>query len=528
MTHRLRIIMAGIVAIGFSGTLEARPLADELQALLVEHPLIKSARKTVESADRGRDVARAGYMPRLNIASDKGPESITSRSFTPGADGLINSSTSVSMTPQASDLTRRKFSATIEQNLFAGGRSSAQVGIAEIEFAAQENAFRSTVQNTLLEAIVAYLQVTRYQTLIAISKRNEATTQHQLKLEDERVQRGGGVAVDVLQAKTRLQIAKERRVFNEQGLRDAIANYRQVFGHEPDLSRIQDLDTLGQLLPKSLDIAIGQSHAENPNIREALLLSQKAQKQIRVESSGMLPSVDLVGSQSHDRNANQIAARDETSLVLRLNWNLFAGFETRSRTQAATSTHGAMVDREVSVLRKTEESVSIAWHQLVNGGERQDLLENAANISFEVMRNRKRLRDAGKETAINVLDSEVEYFSVLSSKINASYDTRLGSYRLLVAMGSLSPEILGLAGGKFALPVKPLNLSIDDPDASTPAPEPASVAPPAPATTPASPAPASAPAKPAPKKKQAGESDLKMATQLKMVTHTGNLLAVAP
>ena len=102
------------------------------------------------------------------------------------------------------------------------------VGIAEFDFAAQENAFQATMQNTLLEALTAYLQVGRYKTLIAIAKRNEETTQRQLKLEDARVQRGGGIAVDVLQAKTRLQIARERVVFQEQGLRDAVAQYRQV------------------------------------------------------------------------------------------------------------------------------------------------------------------------------------------------------------------------------------------------------------------------------------------------------------
>ena len=464
MTYKNHVIVAALAAIGFSGPLAAKPLADELQSLLVEHPLIKSARKMVESADQGRDAARSGYLPKLSITGDTGQENISSRSYLAGADGRIISSTPSAATPQKSDLIRNKFSTVIEQNIFAGGRTAALVGIADIEFAAQENAFRSTVQSVLLEAISTYLQVTRYQTLIAIAKRNENTTQRQLSLEDERVQRGGGVAVDVLQAKTRLQIAKERRVFNEQGLRDAIANYRQVFGHEPDLSRIQDLDTLTERLPKTLDAAIEQAYADNPNVREALLQVRKLQKQIGVESAGMYPIVDLVGSQSHDRNANQLAARDESSVVLRFNWNLFSGLETRSRTGAATSAHGAMVDREVSVLRKTEESVRIAWHQLENGRERQDLLENAANISFEVMRNRKRLRDAGKETAINVLDSEVEYFGVLASKINASYDTRLGGYRLLTATGKLSPELLGLTDGTFAVPVKPLNLVFDDPD----------------------------------------------------------------
>jgi hypothetical protein len=70
------------------------------------------------------------------------------------------------------------------------------------------------------------------------------------------------------------------------------------------------------------------------------------------------------------------------------------------------------------------------------------------------------LRDAGKETALAALDAEVEYFGVLSNKVNSMYDTRIGSYRLLAAMGKLSPEDIGM-GADFKLPTKPLVINID-------------------------------------------------------------------
>jgi adhesin transport system outer membrane protein len=98
---------------------------------------------------------------------------------------------------------------------------------------------------------------------------------------------------------------------------------------------------------------------------------------------------------------------------------------------------------------------------LINGRERLDLLADAANISKTVMEDRKKLRDAGKETALSVLDAEVEYYGVLANKINAMFDTRIGSYRLLATMGKLTPALIGLDGGKFRLPVKPLQQELD-------------------------------------------------------------------
>lgn len=470
MTIKQTVIAISFMSIGV-GTLPdavARPLAPELREVRVEHPLIQAARKSLDAADNNRDAAFAGYFPKVSVTTDRGSEKIVTQAYNPTTTGTnqlsVNSGSGLGATT-TSDLMRSKFSATIEQSLFAGGRTAALVSMADIDFAAQENSFRSTQQNVLLEALTAYLQVARYRTLIAIAKRNEETTQRQLNLEDERVQLGGGIAVDVLQAKTRLQLAKERRVFNEQGLRDAVANYRQVFGHDPDLEAIQDVDILSAGLPKSLDQAIEIAYANNPQLKEAMLQSRKASKAIDMEKAGLFPALDIVGTQSHDRNAAQQAKRDETSLVLRLNWNLFSGGETISRSKAAGNTHEAAVKREAASLRKVEEAVRIAWHQLVNGKERQDLLENASNISYEVMLNRKRLRDAGKETAINVLDSEVEYYGVLSSRVAATYDRRIGSYRLLAATGLLSPKTLGLDDANFAIPTKPLTIALEDPEA---------------------------------------------------------------
>lgn len=440
-----------IAAMFVSAPVLARSLEVELQDLLVKHPLLKSVRKSVLAADKGRDVAASGFYPRLTLSGDAGRENIET----------VDANT---------DLNRRRLTATIEQNLYAGGRTTAAAEIAEIDHAAQDNTLRLTTQDLLFEGITAYVQVARYQTLMAIARRNEETTKRQLTLENDRVERGGGIAVDVMQARARLQLVKERRVFYEQGLRDAVANYQQVFGHPPELGAMQELGIFTARIPKSLEAALAQGRDQNPRLKEAFLQSKKAQKQVGSESASLYPTVDLVGNRGMDRNANALPRRDETSILLRFNWVLFSGFETTYRAQAATMQHEALLDREVAVINKVDEGVRIAWNQLINGKEREDLLDSASSISYDVMQNRKRLRDAGRETAINVLDAEVEYYAVLSNKLNAMTDTRIGSYRLLAAIGALTPASLGLDGGKFALPVKPLSLDVGKLDAQGAAP----------------------------------------------------------
>lgn len=460
MTIKRTAVAAFIATIGLSTQVLSMPLAEELKNLLITHPMLKSVNKSTEAADKGRNVAAAAYYPRVSISGDTGSEKISSESYRPDSSMALGNNGTVTPATE-SNLRRNKFTTMVEQNLYAGGRTKAATDLAEIDYSAKQNSLQVTIQDVLLEGISAYLQVARYQRLIALARRNEETTKRQLTLENERVDRGGGIAVDVLQARARLQVVRERSVFYEQGLRDAAANYQQVFGHAPELALIQDLEIFTERLPKTLETALELGRDQNPRLKEAYFESQKAQKQITAERSGFFPTIDLVGLHVQDTNANALAKRDETSLLLKFNWILFSGLETRYRSQAAGANFQATVEREASVINKADESVRIAWNQVINGLEREELLVSAASISYDVMQNRKRLRDAGKETAINVLDAEVEYYSVLSNKVNATNETRIGSYRLLAAIGALTPAALGLENGTFTLPVKPLSLDIE-------------------------------------------------------------------
>jgi outer membrane protein, adhesin transport system len=89
--------------------------------------------------------------------------------------------------------------------------------------------------------------------------------------------------------------------------------------------------------------------------------------------------------------------------------------------------------------------VKLSWQSLLTARNRLDLLENAVNIATEVFISRKKLREAGKETVINVLDAENEVSNAQINYTAASYDERLSIYQLLLSMGRLNPAFLNLS-----------------------------------------------------------------------------------
>ncbi|MBY0508876.1 MAG: TolC family protein, partial [Rhodospirillaceae bacterium] len=92
--------------------------------------------------------------------------------------------------------------------------------------------------------------------------------------------------------------------------------------------------------------------------------------------------------------------------------------------------------------RKAEEQTRLAWQALQTANERVSLLENAVNIASEVFESRKKLRESGKETVINVLDAENEVYSARINYTSALYDARIAAYAVLQAIGRLELNVL--------------------------------------------------------------------------------------
>lgn len=432
----------------------AADLQSELIYLRDNHPMLRATSFAVTAAEKRETAAKAGWYPKIDVATESGSEKISTTSYV--QPNVPNS------TATNSDLTRQKKSVTVTQNLFNGGRTLATTGVAKIERQMKDADRSATSQEVLLEAITAYINVLKNQMLISLSEINEETTKRQLDMEKQRVERGGGVIVDELQAATRLQIVRERRVIYEQGLRDAVSGYEQVFGKSPELKMFEDVDIIKSRMPTSVDAATDDATENNPRLAGARLATERAYRLISLESAGFLPNMDVVGTRNREKDAGQLYRKEEDSVLVKMSWNIFAGRETVSRAQAAAYDYRESAEKEKNVNNKTKESVRVAWNQYKKGLERLELLESAVKTSQGVMRGRKRLRDAGKESALAVLDSEVEHFGLLANKVNATMDAKLGSYRLLSALGKLDIESLNLDQGKFEIPTQAIDKAVKE------------------------------------------------------------------
>lgn len=428
--------LGALLCVANATTGHAASLETELSNMLVEHPQLKAATKTTKSAEKEIDVQQSANLPTVAFTGDYGYEWITNPTERANSDGKDDSS-----------LMRSVAGVKVTQNLFDGFATDSAIRSATLTKEETEKGEESTRQNLLIEGITVYLEVLKQARRIEYARENEANIKTQMELEDERVRRGSGIGIDVLNAKSRLQTAKDTRVGYEGDLARAADQFMQVFGHAPDIAAMLDPNPPMNLLPTSLDEAVQLALKQNPNLLKADLTSEIANENKRGIYAEYMPSVDLVGSMNFEENKNAtIGVRRDYSVLVEANWDLFSGFSTEYAMKKATFDYAANKSTYDYTSRKTIEAARQAWHTLETNQERLALKENDVILKEEIFLDTRKQRENGAEgvDVLNVLDREKEVYETKIKYAELFYDHRLAIYTVLYTTGQLTPDVLGL------------------------------------------------------------------------------------
>jgi adhesin transport system outer membrane protein len=410
----------------------AETLDEALASLLASHPKVAAAQQNLQSKQQDKVATFSAYYPQLAVAGDAGYEYTSSPSRRASGDGALSTD-------------RETGAVSLTQNIWDGSKREARVDAATLEEDVANITVDTTLQDLLLEGIIAYHEVLRQANLVEIAKSDEDNLREQLELEDERVQRGSGIAVDVLQAKSRLQIAKERRVAFEGRLYQAGAAYQQVFGAAPDIAGLAEPIPPVALLPADETSAVQMAMTDNPALKVSAKGIEIAEQERLAARADFFPKIDLVGRSSWENNVDGVEGlREDHSVLVRVTWEIFSGFETKAKVASAAHTYQQRMSESYDAQRHVTEDVVRAWKELETARQRVELLQNAVTIAEEVYAARQKLRESGKESGINVLDSLSELKTAQITFVDAGYDARIAVYRVLRAMGHLGPVDMGL------------------------------------------------------------------------------------
>ena len=401
--------------------------------LLDVDPRIKSAREVREASLFDVEQAKAAFLPTLNITSDLGREYIDNPSTrTTGSDYSM--------------LLKRNIVGLANINLYSGGRDTAVLDNSYNAYQISELNYRAIESAIILEGLTVFLNLVKSRHLLELSKIGEGIVKEQLKLEDFRVEQGQSLAVDVLQAKARLQMARQRTVQLKGKVNEAYDRFVNTFGLLPPKSVGNDeyemhLPTVEINVTNLLEVG----NENNIGIQLAKKSIQAADNQKAISRASYFPNLNFEVRGSYERDAGAtVGWRTDFSLMLKASWLLFDGFSTSNSVASANKQLSARLIDNSEAHRRFRIDLNSLISQYVTTLESLKILENALNIAQELDRARIKMEKAGKETLITALDAKSQVIDAKMALDGARFDFNLIKARIYQMIGILNREELGI------------------------------------------------------------------------------------
>jgi len=410
----------------------ARPAAAEdyraaIDKLLAEHQRMKGAEADLRGAESGASRARSGWYPTATLLAKSGRSNIRST------------------TSRESETAERELSITARQPLWDFGKISAEIKKAELDVAKATNGLSQTEQDLLLEGVSAYIGLYRTALELGFAKQSVTNIQRQTGLEESRVQLGGGVGSDVLQAKSQLAGAEARLARAEGALIAADNRFRALFERKPTAhDRKQTVAVPTATLPKTLDAAVSLARTHNRRLAVAQLTAESARAELaRVRGDKLYPDINAVAKLRRLHNPSGVKGeRTEGLIEIEVSYPFNTGLEAFHASDAAREATLSATSKEADTINLVEEQVRNAWQSLETARRNADHLDNQARIVAEFLSLAREERTQGKRSLIDILSGETALINARSDAATATAEITLAAYSLLKATGQLERGVL--------------------------------------------------------------------------------------
>lgn len=406
----------------------AENLTDALAAAYQTNPTLQAQRAQLRATDEGVPQALSGWRPTVQAQGTYGATH---------TDTTLNTGTT-----SKGDIEPYTGSVTLSQNVFAGGRTVNATDQAEYGVLAGREALMSVEQSTLFNAVQAYMNVIRDQSVVELNRNNVDVLQRQLEATTDRFRVGELTRTDTAQAEARLSLAKSNLTAAEAQLTASRAFYERIVGQMPGTL---EKPPVVAGLPNSEEDARSVAEKNNPTLQSARYAEQANREAISVAKGALLPSVDIQAQYQYGRDPS-LTVRDveESSIVGVLTIPLYQAGVEYSQVREAKELHNQSRLQVAAAMREVDEAVRNAWNQLLSS--RASIVSNqegvnASEIALEGVRQES---EVGARTTLDVLNAEQEYLNARVSLVSAERDLAVAEYGLLAAMGLLTARNLEL------------------------------------------------------------------------------------
>ena len=408
-------------AVGFGLTLE-----EAVQHVTKTNPQIVERVKNFNKTAQDIDMAKAGYLPSVDIELKYGDEH---------TDNISH--------PKPNDVSLKRYERGIKAsiNLFEGFATYANVNQQEARTEAAKNSVLEKANALGLETVEAYLELMKQHAFLKIAEENLKTHKAIHERINERTESGFGSKSEQDQSKGRLSLAESNVIIQTSNFRDALAKFTRLYGEKIDADALVK-PTFEYTLPESLEAAVELAKKNHPAIQVQHANIVAAEENAFGADSAYYPRLDAEIAKYHNDNIGGDEGHYDTdSAMLILSYNLFAGGyyqANREKQQINALQERAVLD---DLNRAAAENVTYAWIAYEELNRQIPYLKAHRDYSITTLDAYNQEFSLGRRTLLDILNTENERTTAEQELVRAEYDLLLAKYRILNGTGSLAAEL---------------------------------------------------------------------------------------
>jgi outer membrane protein len=319
-----------------------------------------------------------------------------------------------------------------------------QLDQADNKIAQAEAQFQAKQQSLIRRTAEAYFNVLAAQDNLEFANSEKKSIEKQLEQAKQRFDVGIIAITDVYEAQAGYDRALASEIEAGNLLDNSKEALREIIGDNAvELSSLQPQIPLS--LPAPEDLSSWANTAENNNFSIVAQINQAeyVRKNVELQQSKHLPTLDIVAQYSEMDTGNQYGLRgDNESFGLQLNLPLYEGGGTSSRSRQAAYEYEAAKEDLTKVKRSINRGVKDAFRGVVSSISRVKALEATSKSAAMAVEAAEAGFEVGTRTMVDVLAEQRNLFRAKSDHARSRYDYLINGIKLKEAAGSLNEQDL--------------------------------------------------------------------------------------
>lgn len=398
MHLKTRAICAAVtlLAAGHAAAQTTDTLRAAAEKAVSGNPEVTARFNAFRSATDAVDVARGGFLPRVDLNASVGKD-----------NDRINGR----LPTESQSLTRSAVGLSLTQLLWDGLGTRGEVTRLSHDRLARYFELLETTEQTVLEAARAHFDVQRFRRLVQLAEDNYVQHRYAFLQIQSRYKAGVGRGVDLEQAGARVALAESNLATEQANLHDVTVRYQRIVGEMPP-AQLNALSLLKQGVPASPGEAMANSLKGSAAISASIENLRAARAQAQARESAYQPRVEARVRSSAGRNVDGIQDQTRNSAAeIVLNWNLYNGGSDQARVRQQVGLMNQAADLRDRTCRETRQVAAIAYNDTRKLTEQLVYLERNT-LAIEKARDAYRQQfDIGQRSLLDLLNAENEVYT---------------------------------------------------------------------------------------------------------------------